>query len=508
MSIPMTAADRLPKIEVLTGREYLRVSQDKRGRQRSVNEQHEDNERGTTQHGIVITGDPYVDNDVSASRYATKEREDFARLIADLESGAFAEDLLILWESSRGSRQTGEWVRLIDLCELRGKRFFVTTHGRIYDPANGRDRRTLMEDAVDSEYESYKTSVRIRRDTAAQARSGRPHGTAPHGYMPQYAERTGELVNWVENPAESMVPKELFRRLRAGHALSAITKDFGTAGYLNRSGKPFTRQHLRTMATRHAYAGLRVHLPRSRGQRNPVQTKPTITEATWDALVEPEVFWAVQRIISNPARRKSKDGRAKHELSMILRCDPCGGPMNARGEAEGVYRCLERSCTQIEKAGVDALIVGTADKPGAILRYLSSDAVWRDFRATPQQEARAQAIGAELEELRTERTEFERARPTTVAQSQMLARGLETVQERITALEAEERALTLPSTLRDLITPGADVARRWQAAPIAARREVARLLLTPAVIGQARVTPCPDKRRRPAHERVTFARAA
>jgi hypothetical protein len=127
--------------------------------------------------------------------------------------------------------------------------------------------------------------------------------------MPVYSERNRELINWVENPEESDVPKKLFKRLRKGHALSAITRDFEAAGYLNRSGKPFSRQHLRTMATRHAYAGLRIHQPRSRGQRAAVQAEPTITEATWEPLVDPEEFWAVQRIISDPARRKSKDGK-------------------------------------------------------------------------------------------------------------------------------------------------------------------------------------------------------
>jgi DNA invertase Pin-like site-specific DNA recombinase len=132
MNATATTKAVLTQSKPFTAREYLRVSQDKRGKQRSVTEQHDDNERGATGNNIVITGEPYLDNDVSASRYATKERADFARLIADLENDTFTEDLLVLWESSRGSRQTGEWVTLIDLCERQGKRFFVTTHGRIY----------------------------------------------------------------------------------------------------------------------------------------------------------------------------------------------------------------------------------------------------------------------------------------------------------------------------------------------------------------------------------------
>jgi DNA invertase Pin-like site-specific DNA recombinase len=509
MSISATAEMAVTLPQILTGREYLRVSQDKRGRQRSVNEQHEANERGTARQGIVISGAPYMDNDVSASRYATKVRENFTRLLADLENGTFAQDLLILWENSRGSRQISEWVRLIELMERRGKRFFITTHGRIYDPANGRDRRTLFEEAVDSEYETYKISTRITRDTAAQASQGRPHGVAPHGYMPVYAERTGELINWVENPEESIVPKTLFQRLRNGDALSAITKDFEAAGYLNRSGKPFSRQHLRTMATRHAYAGLRIHQPCSRGQRVKPKTKPTFTEATWGALVDRDDFWTVQRIISDPARVKSKDGRAKHVLTAALRCGICGGPVNVnRGSGREVYRCLERSCCYVPKEDVDDLLIGTPEKPGAIPRYVSSEAVYEDFKATPQQEARAQELRADLEKLRTEYNEMDTATPESLAEARAIGRGMEALQHKITTLEEEEQSLRLPADLRDLIAPGADVAQRWAAASIAARRQVARLVLTRHALGEVRLLPSPDKRHRPTTERLRIVRAA
>jgi hypothetical protein len=50
-------------------REYLRVSVDKSGRERSPEEQHADNERAAADHRWAL-GDPYRDVG-SASRYAT-----------------------------------------------------------------------------------------------------------------------------------------------------------------------------------------------------------------------------------------------------------------------------------------------------------------------------------------------------------------------------------------------------------------------------------------------------
>jgi site-specific DNA recombinase len=125
---------------------------------------------------------------------------------------------------------------------------------------------------------------------------------------------------------ESAVPRELFRRLRAGESLGSITRTIAAAGHVNRSGKPFTQQHLRTMATRHAYAGLRAH---QRVNSKRVADGPmTVTDAVWAPLVDRETWYEVQRLISDPSRKKSRNGRAKHDISMIIKCDVCGGPLN------------------------------------------------------------------------------------------------------------------------------------------------------------------------------------
>ena len=46
--------------------------------------------------------------------------------------------------------------------------------------------------------------------------------------------------------------------------------------------------------------------------------------------------------------------------------------------------------------------------------------------------------------------------------------------------------------LRGILGPGDDVAHRWDLAPISARREVARLLLSPELLGELRVTRSPS----------------
>ncbi|WP_200309439.1 recombinase family protein, partial [Streptomyces adelaidensis] len=415
----------------------------------------------------------------------------WARLVADLESGAFAEDVLILWENSRYSRKTSEWLRLMELCEEHGKKIFITSDGRLYDLTHWKDRRNLREDASDSETESDKVSMRNCRTSGAQAEQGRPHSRPPHGYMSQYDETTGKLVNWVENPAESAVPKALFKGLREGKSYRRIARELEAAGHVNRSGRPFTDEHLRTMSLRPTYGGYRKHTPRSRGRSFQAQQVETnLYEATWDALIDRETFWAVRRMLLAPERRSTRNGRARYELTQIIRCDVCGGPMS---HVKGTYTCKGRSCVAIDKPAVDALIIGKRDEktgefiPGVLLSYLASDKVYEDFAASPQDSGQLESIRAELARVRADRSEAENAEPESIAEARMFARMVETLTKKINALEEQERRLTLPAVLTDLIKPGKDVAERWEAAPVEARREAARLLLSADWLGQVRI---------------------
>ena len=154
---------------------------------------------------------------------------------------------MVIWESSRGSRRVGEWASLLDKLEDAGIKVHVATHGRTYDPANHRDRRTLMEDAVDSEYESGKASTRIKRALTANAANGKPHGQIPYGYRREYdvlPNGRRVLVAQVPDEREAPVVRELFDRLRQGHSLRSIARDFEQRGIRGRScPESCTRDH-------------------------------------------------------------------------------------------------------------------------------------------------------------------------------------------------------------------------------------------------------------------------
>ncbi|WP_104044515.1 recombinase family protein [Arthrobacter sp. ZGTC412] len=304
-------------------REYLRVSKDRSGRGKSPDQQHDENVAALMHRGWDIHAEPYRDNDRSASRYSKQAREGFAKLMSDLEEDAFGAGALGLWESSRGSRRTGEWVDLIELCEERGIRIWVTTHGRLYDPANARDRRTLLEDAVDSEYESAKTSKRLQRDMRSNAEKGRPHGKKIYGYRRIKDSETGALVRVDPHEEEAPVVQEAARRILAGETFYAIAKDFNERGIpprrmtmkAHRQGLGWTPPAIKQMLTMPAYAAKRQH----QGE--------IIGDAMWPPLIELNTWQKLQIVMSPPERKRTNDWPAKHLLTGIATCGVCGAPM-------------------------------------------------------------------------------------------------------------------------------------------------------------------------------------
>ncbi|WP_327432096.1 recombinase family protein [Streptomyces sp. NBC_01236] len=450
-------------------REYLRVSA--KG-DRSIPEQHDENVRAAAREGISL-GTPYKDQG-SASRYATKGRDDFDRLLDDLRNDQFGADLLWLWESSRGSRRVGEWVTLIELCEDRAVRIYVTTHGRMYDPSTPRDRRSLLEDAVDSEYEFSKISSRTLRGLDSNARDGKPHGICPFGYQRDYEIVGGKRqpVRQYAHPVEGPLIVSLFTRVRAGHPFNVIAQDWKDLGVVGRRGKPISATTMRDLALNVAYIGLR-------------SVKGVNVEASWDRLVSDELFYEVQAVLSDPSRVKGRPGAAQYELTGAVTCGECSGPITVRyrdgRDGLAAYEC-KRGHFRIDKEEVDAVVIGSAKNPGVILQYLARPDVYQDVTADASGGEAAQ-VRDELARARAELKETEEAEPESMAEERRFARRAERLEDRIRGLEAKARDLAAPTALSALFEPGGDVAARWAAAPVSARRAIAGLLLTSELLG-------------------------
>jgi DNA invertase Pin-like site-specific DNA recombinase len=425
--------------------------------------------------------------------------------MADLGAGRFGADLLVLWESSRGSRQVSEWVALLEACEAASVRIHVTSHGHTYDPARPRDRRSLLEDALDSEYESGKTSERVRRAMVSNAERGEPHGRTPFGYRRRYNPVTRRLEAQEPEPDEARIVTEIFFRLYRHHSLREICADFARRGITTRSGGKWSANMIRDLAIRPLYAGLRAYQPGNKSGRYRGSLEAAV-KGTWPAIVDLDTFAAVRATLIDPARRRHRSGKACHLLSLIARCDVCGEGLKALTEKRkgrtdrAIYRCMARGCVSISEPRLDACVTDV------VLGYLRQPDVAGYVLAADDSGELAALEGS----LATARAELSTLHEAVKAGKLSITALIDLegpLARRVEDLEARQRELTTPSELAWLLEPGQDtMAARWDSAPLAAKRDVARLLCSPAALGELRVKPTGRGVQRQAHERVNWKR--
>ena len=388
-----------------TAREYLRVSVDRSGEERSNAEQHAENLAAAKSLGIDRFAKPY-DDVGSASRHARKARDDFLVLLDDLRDGRFGADVLVLWESSRGSRKVGEWVELIELCESAKVRIAVTTHGRIYDPKRPRDRRSLLEDAVDSEYESAKTSGRVRRGVADRRNAGKPNGgRRPMGYQRVGAkpQRAGDPDTraLVLDPVEAPIVKDLIERVAAGQTLTRIADTLNAQGATTSTGQPLTITTVRRVALNGLYAGLVFHdgeeVERVRGGW------PTIVEeATWRRAV------ALLRAGDRPKAAR----RNRYLLTGgVAVCGKCGHAMRSKPHhaRTGLVRTYACPPTKLGGCGGTSVRAEHLEQlvANAVVDYVGSKAFAKDLRALAGGDRKA---AAEVDKITRELRELEKGK--------------------------------------------------------------------------------------------------
>lgn len=469
---------RYHTMTITQAREYLRVSKDRSGRGRSVEEQHRDHEADAERQSWTL-GTAYRDVDVSASRYARKVRDGFAELIDDLTNGTFGADILMIWEASRGSRRVGEWVLLVELCEERGVRIWVHTHSTLYDPANPRHRRNLLDDAVDSEYESAKTRERVLRSTRATAAAGRPHGKLLYGYAREYDER-GRYVRQYPHPEQAPIVREMAERVDAGESCWTIAED------LNRRGVPPPRpprggqgplagkwrlEQVKRCVVNPGIAGFRVH----NGQ--------IVGKADWPTIIDEELWSRCVARLSDPRRKTVRDGAVKHLLTGVARCGVCGTPMRTLKQRGGyrTYLCHPASHVAIKQDWLDEyiteLVLTRMEQPDALALLVPPD----DGQA-------AQAASREIEELEGYLRDFyDRAGlgPGKGVSPAGLAAIEAKVLPRIEELRRQAEPTSVPEAIRKLAGPRAREVWADPAFTIALKRETVALVLDIRVVPAA-----------------------
>jgi DNA invertase Pin-like site-specific DNA recombinase len=123
----------------------------------------------------------FTDNDLSASKYATKPRPGYLDLLAAIRAGRV--ELILVTEVSRVFRNLADAVELLSLVRATPLRWVETIGSARYDLTTVQGEHNLLEAVVGASRESGTTSDRVRRGKRANARAGYwPGGARPYGY--------------------------------------------------------------------------------------------------------------------------------------------------------------------------------------------------------------------------------------------------------------------------------------------------------------------------------------
>jgi DNA invertase Pin-like site-specific DNA recombinase len=405
--------------------------------------------------------DVYSDAARSASRFATRGRKDWGRLLADLGARQFS--VLWLWEASRGDRDAPEWFQLLALCRVQDVRIHIRTHRRTYDMSVPRDWRTLADEGVDSAYESEKTAERIKRNVAANAAAGRPHGRTPYGYERIYDERTRQLIRQQPHPERKLIIVEIFTRVAKGEPILAIARDLTARGIPGPDGGAWSRVMLRNIASNPVYIGRRAW-------------KGDIVPGIWEPLVDEGLFWRVQNVLNDPSRSHVRPTRARHLLSYIGTCDECGAPLAAvpRSGRPDLYACDAKGCVAIREDWLDAHVTAV------VIAILSGEKVHRASAAAGDKavlDARAEAdeLQARLDGM-----------ALLAAKGQIPPRALAIAEAelrpKIKAAGERAAAAAVPLELRDLAGHREEIPVLWEAMTLARKKQLLRILISAGIL--------------------------
>jgi site-specific DNA recombinase len=475
------------------------------GQEKSTEDQEAVGREWAHREGATVA-EVYSDPGRSASRFATKARENFDRLIGDIKAGKL--DLIWFWELSRSQRRLGVFAELRDLCRDMGVLWVI--RDRVYDPDNYGDMMTLGMLSVVGETESELISERVKRGRASGALAGTPAGKVPYGYVRRYdpvtkrfAAQDPDVLDGDGRPvtdSPAFVVKEVFTRYAAGHPLTTITADLTArrlptpkevteARLAGRDRPRYGEQSwdwgsIRQMLTNPVYIARRVH-------QGKIVTGVT---GRWPPLVDEETFWAVQKVLSDTSRRTNdvagRPGGARHLLSFIARCGACGGPLVRMAKADGSI--VSYVCHRCHRVGVKQEHLDLYAER-VIKRWLSDPANFgelmrRDDSAAAAGRADAARLRAELEECRRLGAEGEI--------SLVLAGRRE--KELLTKLtEAEQRiaAAALPPVLANNLGPHAAAAWDDLTLPVKRRiiREIADITVRPIGPGRHGIETLPHR---------------
>ena len=282
----------------------------------------------------------------------TMERPALKRLMADIEAGLV--DIVIVYKIDRLTRSLADFARIVERFDARGISFVSVTQA--FNTTSSMGRLTLNVLLSFAQFEREVTGERIRDKIAAsKARGMWMGGMLPLGYdQPAPGTRT-LLVNEVEAVLVRKIYSD-YLDLGSVHRLSnelaregIVSKRWVAASGREMGGVPFSRGALFHLLRNRLYLGQIIH-------------KGTVHDGAHDAIIDREIFDAVQLGLNGHVRRgASPDEQRVARSTLAGRIFDASGermsPVFSRGRGGRIYRYyVSASLQQGAKAPYDGVL--------------------------------------------------------------------------------------------------------------------------------------------------------
>lgn len=324
---------------------YVRISDDREGRELGVQRQEEDCRKLADRLGWRVV-DVYADNDISA--FSGKERPGYERLLGDVETGRI--NAILAWHNDRLHRSPLELEHFITVVNTYGVQIQTDRAGEL-DLSTSSGRMIARQHGIYARYESEQKSDRIRRKVQQLVEEGKVHngGPRPYGYTRIYAGEgpRRKILRDEINEHEAAVIRECAERLLSGDTLRSIVGDLNQRGLTSSQGNSWSMQALRGMLRSGRIAGLKEH------------KRQVVGPASWAAIVDKETHQQLRALLDSKGRHPGQ-GPRKYYLTGLVYCD-CNEDKPIRMKVGKGHGKLKYTCPPKVEGGCGGRVIGLGD---------------------------------------------------------------------------------------------------------------------------------------------------
>jgi site-specific DNA recombinase len=337
---------------------YARFSSDNQ-REESIDAQLRAIYEYAAKHGITII-DKYIDEAKSAT--TTENRDNFLKMIDDIQNGLVKVDLCLVHKYDRFARDNYDHV--INERKLNNKKVRLLAVEQPVDdsPEGILTKNTLINLAA---YFSQNLSRETKKGLKENALKGlHCGGIPPLGYdvVPDEGNRKNnrESKKYIVNEQEAKIVKLIFEMKAAGAGYFEIINELNNRKMKTKRDRSFGKNSIHDILINEKYAGTYFYGKGSEDNHRQVKEDAIILPQAIPRIIDEDIWNKVQQIMkTNKQTKPRRRGEMQYILTGKIQCGDCGGSFTGNSRRGGknkilyhYYACsgrrLNGQCSNIE----------------------------------------------------------------------------------------------------------------------------------------------------------------